>query len=137
MVAGRTPGVHSPGFEEGADLAQRGRMIDIVPAVDPCVARGGGVQAEYEAHRRRLARTVGAKEAGDDPRSDGETEVGDGDPFAVELGETSYLDHPVTCKNVMPASVEIGTPEFIGPQDGLAPPRPSDLGRMASTQRMR
>jgi hypothetical protein len=32
MIAGRTPGVDGPGFEQGADLAQRGRVVDVAAA---------------------------------------------------------------------------------------------------------
>jgi hypothetical protein len=106
MVPGRTPRVDGPGFEQGADLAKRGREVGVAAAVDPHVTRGGGVQAENEAHRRRLARAVGAQEAGDDSRLHGETEIRDGGPFTVELGETACLDHCVTRWNGITASVK-------------------------------
>ncbi len=54
VIAGRTAGVDGPGFEHGADHGQRGRVVGVAAAVDPHVTRGRGVQAEDEAHRRRL-----------------------------------------------------------------------------------
>jgi hypothetical protein len=85
--------VHRAGLEERADLVQRRTVFAVVTSVHGDVALGGSVEAENQPHRRRLSRSVGAEEAGDDAGADGKRELVDRALRAVVLPQTAGFDH--------------------------------------------
>src|SRR5206468_3764758 len=74
VVVRRAAGVDGARLEQRADLAERRRMVAVMAAVDGDIALLWGVEAEYEPHRRRLARAVRPEESGDDAGVDGEAQ---------------------------------------------------------------
>src|SRR6185503_15473165 len=96
VVVGGAAGVHGAGFEQRTDLVQRRRVIAVVLAVDGHVPGGRRVEAEDQAHRRRLAGAVRPEEAGHDAGLDGEGEVVDGTLVPVVLRQVACLDHRST-----------------------------------------
>ena len=99
MVVGVAAGVDGARLEERPDLVERGGMVSIVAPVDGDVAARRGVEAEDQAHRRRLAGAVRAEEARHDPRLDREAQAVDGPLLSVVLRELARLDHSL---NVAP-----------------------------------
>ena len=89
----------APAPDDGAGVQQRPHRTEGVGqlgvglAIDPDIARGRGVQAQDHAHGGRLARPVGAEEAGDLSWSDGEGDPVDRHGLAVSLGQVLCLDH--------------------------------------------
>ena len=93
MVVRRAACVNRARLQQRSDLVQRRRVISVVLSVDGHVARRRCVEPEDQAHRRRLAGTVGSKEARHDPRSNRKREVLDGTLVAVVLRQSLGLDH--------------------------------------------
>ncbi len=84
-LATRTAGVLRRGVEQDTELGARVGDVLVVDAADGCAAGGRGCQTSDDAHRRGLAGTVGAEEAGDGARSGFEGDVVDGLEAAVRL----------------------------------------------------
>ena len=76
-----------PTWRPGFGRAAYGLPSTVAPA------RGRGGEAGHDAHRGRLAGTVGSEEAGDESRLDLERDVVDGRERAVALGESLHCDH--------------------------------------------
>src|SRR5262249_19530771 len=93
VVVRRAAGVDGTRLEQRADLVEWRRMVAVVAAVDGDVTLLRRVEPEDEAHRRRLARAVRPKEAGDDAGLDGEAQAVDRALFPVVLREIPGLDH--------------------------------------------
>jgi hypothetical protein len=69
QVVARCPSrMHRTRLEQGADLVERRAQVAVPPPTDERVPGGGVVEAEDQAHRRRLAGTVRSEEAGHDTR---------------------------------------------------------------------
>jgi hypothetical protein len=83
-------------LEECADLTQGRRVVDVPPPVHGDTAARRPVEAEDHPHGRRLARPVGAEEAGDASGLDGEVNAVDGRGVAESLGQRGCLDHQAT-----------------------------------------
>ncbi|ELS56589.1 putative Nodulation ABC transporter NodI [Streptomyces viridochromogenes Tue57] len=93
VVAGRPAAVHGLGVQQGADLAGGVGQLAVRIAADGDLARGRVVQAQDHPHRRRLARAVGAQEAGDGAGPHLEGQVVHSGLVAVALGQADSLDH--------------------------------------------
>jgi IS5 family transposase len=93
VVVRRSAGVDGARLEQRADLVQRRGVVAVVAAVDDDVTARRGIEAEDQAHRRRLARPVRSEKARDDARLHGKAEPVDGPLVAVVLRETARLDH--------------------------------------------
>jgi hypothetical protein len=93
VVVGGAAGVHRTCLEQRARLVQRRGELAVALAVEGGGARGRRVEAEDQAHRRRLARAVRAEEAGHDTGSDREGQIIDRPLRSVVLGEAGDLDH--------------------------------------------
>src|SRR4029077_3682215 len=72
-------GVDGARLEQRADLVQGRGVVAVVAAVDGHVAAGRRVEAEDQAHRRRLAGAVRAEAGGHAPRLHGEGRPLDGE----------------------------------------------------------
>ena len=95
VVVGAAAGVDRSRFEQRADLVQRRLEGAIGAAVDRRPAGRGPVEAQDQAHRRRLAGAVRAQEPGHDARLHREAEVIDSELVAVSLGQSLDLNHPL------------------------------------------
>jgi hypothetical protein len=93
VVVGGAAGVHRARLEQRPDLVQRRGMVAVVAAVDGDVPVRGRVEAEDQAHRRRLARAVRAEEAGHHAGLDREGEAVDGALVPVILRQPARFDH--------------------------------------------
>ncbi len=93
VVVGGTAAVHGLRVEQCADLAQRRGHVDVRLAVDGHSARGGTVQAEHHAHRRRLSGAVGSEEPGHPTSRDREVDPVDCGLLAVPLRQLFRCDH--------------------------------------------
>ena len=93
VVATAAARVHVAGVEQRPDLEQRARGSTRSGAVERRRAALGPVEADHAAHRRALARPVGAEEPGDPAGVDVEAEVVDGHRPAEPLGQVADLDH--------------------------------------------
>ena len=65
MVSGATVGVHSFGFKERTDFADRVFQLRIPLPINKSGARCRAVQPDYHAHGGGFTSTVGAQEPGD------------------------------------------------------------------------
>jgi hypothetical protein len=65
MAAGASSGMRRAGVEQRSHLAERRPQVAVALAPDSGVARIRRVEAEDDAHRRRLAGAVGPDEARD------------------------------------------------------------------------
>ena len=93
VVARGSALVDTLGIEQSTDLRHRCRRSDVVAAVDQCCPGRRAVEPDHEPHRRGLAGSVGAEEAGHDPWADRGTDAVDGVRVAIVLGEVPKLDH--------------------------------------------
>jgi hypothetical protein len=83
-------------LEQDPDAHDRVVELAVARAQDRRASRGRLDEAEDRAHRRRLARAVGAEEPRDPARADREREVVDGEGGAEPLREPVDLDHAST-----------------------------------------
>jgi hypothetical protein len=86
------PRVHRRGLEHRADLVERPAHPPVGDAADRHRARRGRIEAEDQAHRRRLARAVGPEEAGDVAGPDLERQPVDGQRRAIALRQAIEAD---------------------------------------------
>jgi hypothetical protein len=93
---GRAAGVAGPRVDQRPHPAHRVGEFPVRPAEHARRPRRGAGQAEDAAHRRRLARAVGAEEAGDPAGLDGDRQAVDGDAAAIRLRQPDELDHAVS-----------------------------------------
>jgi hypothetical protein len=106
MVVRRAARVHGARLEQRADLVQR-RLV--IPVALPVHRDGAGrwrVEAEDQAHGRRLPGAVRAEEAGDDAGLDDEAELVDGPLLSVVLREAVSLDHVMSSVGVAPLKLQ-------------------------------
>jgi hypothetical protein len=76
-------GMERPGIEERADRLQRPGQVRVPDTADQSLAMVRGIQAQDHPHRRRLAGSVRAEEAGHHPRLDPHAQPVDGQPVTV------------------------------------------------------
>jgi hypothetical protein len=93
VVAGGAAAVHRLGVEQRAHLTGGVGQLAVRVAADRDTSRGGVVQAQDHAHRRRLARAVGPEEAGDGAWPHLEGQIVHCGLVAVALGQADSLDH--------------------------------------------
>jgi hypothetical protein len=79
-------------LDEAPDTPERGRPESRIGSEDGDRPRVASHEAEQDAHRRRLARPVGAEKPVDLARGNGEIDVVHGAPRSVVLDEASDLD---------------------------------------------
>jgi hypothetical protein len=96
VVARRASGMNRARLEQRPYLVERGLKVAVGLPVHGHRSRGRAVEAEDQAHRRRLARAVGAEKAGHDPGKDREGQVVHGPFVAVLLREPVRLDQKMT-----------------------------------------
>ncbi len=99
VVATGAAGVEVRRLEGRADDRERVGDVGVALAVDRRRAGAGADEAEQHPQRRRLARAVGAEEAGDAAGLDVEVEVVDRREGPEALRQTPHLDPP----GVLPA----------------------------------
>ena len=92
VVAAGAARVEVGRLQRGADDRHRLRDVVVAVAADGRGAAGRADQAEQHAQRGRLARAVGAEEAGDAAGLDGEGQAVDGGEVAEPLGQVAHLD---------------------------------------------
>jgi hypothetical protein len=96
VVVGAAPRMHRFGIQQRPDLEERTAVLGIEPPVDEHPPGGWPIEAEYQAHRRRLARPVRTEKSRHLTRWHGERQVVHGHDFPVPLAEADRLDHPRT-----------------------------------------
>ena len=119
VVAGTSSGMRRAGVEQRPHLAERGPQVTVAPAPDPGVARIRLVEAEDEAHRRRLAGAVGPDEARDAARFDAERQPVDGKRAPVSLRQAVRFDRSAHAKDgrtAIPRCRRAPEPSFATPE---------------------
>ena len=102
VIAGPTPGMKARALEHGAHGARRVGEVHIGGALHGRRAARGVGEAEDHPQRRRLARSVGAEKAGDQPRLDLEADPVHRSHAAEALGQVAHLDRAHRCHLPLP-----------------------------------